>query len=504
MKKLFLPYATLLILIITLFDSCKKNTQEVISSDVPQVLQTKLSIAEAKNWYSTSLGTGSISNAKIGTDRNKLGKFVPLWDKALNSEDDKYYVVESPVKFDTTIGYSVKTADKSPSVPINGTTKLLILKDKKTGEIISALMHIYSSTGSGAEQNNYGKRDGKFSGVIFFTDIDGNFINGWKYENGKITGQSKTSSSSPKNNNKEAPVCTTNTVSIYGHWCWYDEYGNASDCGPWEFLYSYSETTCSDYGGSGGGGGYVPPIKDCAGVPNGTAHFAIPCGCVGGTTGKPANCSSNQDIIDSLRGYPCAQEVLGTFTAKLSDSISSMIKSVFGINESLNLLYSVDPNLAGTTEDGYYNHINYIGGNAYYLISLNPTTLLNASKEYILATMIHEALHAYIRNKKNTLDSTTFNQEFPLYGTYKSNDPDHQLMATQFLNSFIKTLSGFNSNLDLSAARAICLAGLYGTDYWKTLSDSTSLKQKNLADRNVNDTTSYGHYKGTICTTNTQ
>ncbi|MEJ7823028.1 MAG: hypothetical protein WKF85_11945 [Chitinophagaceae bacterium] len=76
------------------------------------------------------------------------------------------------------------------------------------------------------------------------------------------------------------------------------------------------------------------------------------------------------------------------------------------------------------------------------------------------------------------MDATTFNTNFPLYGAFKSNDPDHQLMATQFLNSMSRTLSGYNTNLDSVAVRAMVLGGLYETDYWKTLSDTTVLRPK--------------------------
>lgn len=290
MRKLY-QISILLVFALLYFISCKKNTQDVLSS---QIEQSKFSIAEAKAWYSSSVNSksGKISSARTDTAKNRVGKFTPLWDKAINTEDDKYHVVECPLRFDTALGYSVKTGSKSPAVPINGSTQLLILKNKKTGEMISALMHIYSSTGSGAEKIHYGKTDEKFSGLIFFTDTEGNFVNASKYENGKLVGKSKNGVLISKDKHKALPPddggsCTTHWTATYGRWCWYDEFGNASSCGPWELDSYYSITVCSGGGGGGGGGGgYADTVKyDCANVANGTAYLGQ-CGiCVGGTTG---------------------------------------------------------------------------------------------------------------------------------------------------------------------------------------------------------------------------
>lgn len=233
------------IFIVICLNGCKKNSQDSLS---PEVKQSMFSIADAKQWYSTSGSLkASISNARTDTFKNKLGKFTPLWDKAINTEDSKFYIVESPLTFDNAPGYSVKSADKSLAA-INGSTRLLVLKDKQTGEMASALMHIYSSTGSGSEKISYGKTD-DFSGMIFFTDIDGNFINGWKYENGKVTGKCKSMAGARSNYRlATSDECTTYTIYILIRTCTYDRFGTATYCTPWEVLFSYQENTCPSTG----------------------------------------------------------------------------------------------------------------------------------------------------------------------------------------------------------------------------------------------------------------
>ena len=75
-------------------------------------------------------------------------------------------------------------------------------------------------------------------------------------------------------------------------------------------------------------------------------------------------------------------------------------------------------------------------------------------------------------------------------------------MISDFYKQFSDLLKAFNNNLDDETIKSLILGGLYKTNYWKScLSDSERLiyNNTNLRERNVNDTTTYGKYKGSKC-----
>ena len=99
----------------------------------------------------------------------------------------------------------------------------------------------------------------------------------------------------------------------------------------------------------------------------------------------------NIEIIDSLQGYPCAQEVLKKLP-NLENKISQWLKKTFN-NPNYDLTFRAITTIADTL-DGYYFPNNTIA--TAQTITLNGNMLLKASQEYIIATMYHEALHSFL------------------------------------------------------------------------------------------------------------
>jgi hypothetical protein len=67
---------------------------------------------------------------------------------------------------------------------------LLVSKSKNTGQVKAVLMHVVSKNSTG-EEVSYKPMNSHFSGFIFFTSLEGNYINGWQYENGTIVRRRK-------------------------------------------------------------------------------------------------------------------------------------------------------------------------------------------------------------------------------------------------------------------------------------------------------------------------
>lgn len=257
MKKLqfyFFPFFILLICL-AVFNSCQKNM-----SDIPFIQNADtgsiygLSITEAKLFFENKSQPG-IAFRKGNNNNYHFKIKQPLWNKAMNATDSNYYIVEAPVAFDQSPGFtfSNSAAGAQPD-KANDVARLLILKNKKTGEMHTALMHIVSDNGIEDKSITYNNRNSHFSGFIFYTDTEGNFINGWKYENGKIARKSSKDNQMKKTNKRvgtgqavslmappdPGPVnCTTYETDWYERTC--TEYTNGSvSCSVGISLYNLS------------------------------------------------------------------------------------------------------------------------------------------------------------------------------------------------------------------------------------------------------------------------
>lgn len=232
-------------------------------------------------------------------------------------------------------------------------------------------------------------------------------------------------------------------------------------------------------GGSGGGGSNPcptcpPPNQNC--TPNGNCVIGtqiiegrLPCGGCGNgpIVILPVDPPSiNQSIIDSLTGYPCAQSILQRLPS-INAMTQSLIQNVFGVNDSVNIMFVAktfsDTLLDGRTIEAYTN----ANGILNYKIQLNTYMLNIASQDYLVATIMHESIHAYLYYKKHTLDSLTFHQQFPLYDSTPTNMGQHLQMAASYVQVISDVIKSFNPSLNNSVdsiyANALAWGGLEKT-----------------------------------------
>lgn len=126
-------------------------------------------------------------------------------------------------------------------------------------------------------------------------------------------------------------------------------------------------------------------------------------------------------------------------------------------------------------------------------IRLNPWHLKHASQEIMIATIIHECMHAIFKTRwwqyqawlgqnpgfNSNIDSNFLKQHFPSYWTYMNNKPftpaqEHQIMATDYFARFEELMRpwfnpGAPTAIRDSVIRALGYGGLYETDAWKQL-----------------------------------
>lgn len=90
--------------------------------------------------------------------------------------------------------------------------------------------------------------------------MEGEYINGWAYKQGKIISKTRPIKSSNVARMMEER-CTTTIIDWYERDCTYYYNGNVT-CTEWIYTHSTSYTVCEEddgNGGGGGGGGYGPP-----------------------------------------------------------------------------------------------------------------------------------------------------------------------------------------------------------------------------------------------------
>ncbi|MDC8025730.1 hypothetical protein [Elizabethkingia anophelis] len=206
---------------------------------------------------------------------------------------------------------------------------------------------------------------------------------------------------------------------------------------------------CADYGdcsgasGNGSGGG--------DGTPNPTPEAL-----------------TNKEIIDSLRGYPCAQDILRKIP-DLNSSLSNLVKNTFKNNDNVKVTFVpkdfTDSNLEGHfIEDKVKTQTT---GIIHFNIEISTGILQNATQEYVLSVMYHELVHAYLAHEWNRLGADAYHQQYPYLESYTMGGEmkfrfipgDHQAY-TPFINMIADAIQAYNPNFPKKQANHLAMGGL--------------------------------------------
>lgn len=198
----------------------------------------------------------------------------PDWKGAFAGKNDKVEVVETHIVTEGGFGFATESAynqwkNTDNSGYITSVTRLVVMKYRKTGEMVSFLMTIvgdkeYLETKCFEMwDNTYLTKDKNFSGLVLFHSTQGDFVNGWRYTNGKVTHSVEVNFDdgvgiSLKSGHYE---CTTYVLwQVFGT-CTYlgitGEYGliSCNEDITYEYVGQVQQCTYVD----DGGGGYNPP-----------------------------------------------------------------------------------------------------------------------------------------------------------------------------------------------------------------------------------------------------
>lgn len=156
---------------------------------------TELTKSVAKQWYESNYKP--VVTTRANYDDSIVNMMKPDWKHAKEFNRQRYEVVEMPILVKgASIILDAETAQKwTPETKdraIRNTAKIVIERDKRTGQTRAFVMifvgsYNYLKKTKTMGQNTYLYREPDFDGSVLFYELNGTFVNGWAYKEGKIT-----------------------------------------------------------------------------------------------------------------------------------------------------------------------------------------------------------------------------------------------------------------------------------------------------------------------------
>lgn len=270
MRKKILRQVFLLFLLSGIVNACM-NESDFFS--LGEGLPPKVS--EAKAWYESQVQEGFIPwKPATGGKENVL---IPDWKKAFSNEDSLYQVTE--VHLDGDEKFCMVSSECQEKYRETGDwrymasdLRLVVRTNKETGQKDGFIMVVYPDLqylekhkDNPLKDISYLKRDENFGGVIYYHDMNGEFVNGWSYTDGNICALYPNEDMMPDGPQLRDYICTqvcetiTNYVYHYfnGDLVGISNQGSTTTC--WYInCYETGGSSGGGYGGdsgSGGGGG---------------------------------------------------------------------------------------------------------------------------------------------------------------------------------------------------------------------------------------------------------
>lgn len=457
-----------------LFNGCKKD-----SKLTPSLIQMPDNIAKAKTWYEskypvvTSSKTTSTALRTLDT-KPKTGpidftQFInPDWYHPASYNRLNKDVVELPIAPGSQLNSVLKNMGNK--IPYGNKdysrSSFLILQDEQGYKayimtIIADSSYVRGDT-SKLSRNTYRKHDPDFSGLVLYFTPKGEYVNGYKYLNGKLsTGSSQENKGT---NSLKTNKLKVNTERVCEDWylvTWVDD-----EIVDIQYLY----TEC--YGGDEGGGGGPP--SPCQGSNSINDKKKIltenpddyPPGDEGmDPPGSP--CVITQDIRNNVTDSCVHQTVDKILDSKGINGLQKALYNLFSSSTTLNLNITESYSMPGSIYGQAYPP-NVVNGITNINLMLNAQRMPGTSKENAAAVIIHEVLHAYMA--ANGLTTAL----------------QHETMAVSYINQVSGLLQTLYPGLSEFDATALSWGGLQGTGSWDILSNLSPAYRDSLQDKQIN------------------
>ena len=263
MRKTVFKQVFLLLLLAGIVFACMEKDDLFPAGNLPP------EISEAKTWYESRVNEGRLP--WIPANGGKTNVLTPDWERAFSNENENSRVteihLEGKEKF---IMVSSECAEKYDETGndryLTSDIRLVIRTDKTTGRkdgfimvICPDLSYLEVRKDHPLKDISYLKRGATFSGVIYYHDMNGEFVNGWKYKDGTVRYAFHSETALPDQNqfrgNGEVYWCQyTEFVTdwyVNGHYIGSTPGGNSTEC---YIMYWYDTGSDGGYGAGGGSG----------------------------------------------------------------------------------------------------------------------------------------------------------------------------------------------------------------------------------------------------------
>ncbi|WP_407482299.1 hypothetical protein [Elizabethkingia meningoseptica] len=205
---------------------------------------------------------------------------------------------------------------------------------------------------------------------------------------------------------------------------------------------------------------WIPPTNPAPRPPD-SGFPATP----GGGGGGP---NPNQEIINNLKQYPCAQKLLEQLPS-LDNSFAKLIETMFKNNDKVKVTFS-SKDFGNSKLEGHFiedKNKTQKTGILHFDIELSTKILKNSTQEYVLSVMYHEFVHAYLTHEWITLSRDEYHQKYPYFESYvvdgvqkfKFIPGDHQAFSP-FINMIADGILAYNSNFPKKLATDLAMGGL--------------------------------------------
>jgi len=161
--------------------------------------ENQRTIESMKAWYAAHQPETIILRSSDGTEQAQM---KPEWSRAFKTQNENYEVVETDIMRKGRFALHMDSSCAAKYIETNDPkymqcyTRMVFRINLDTKDTVGFLMTI-SPNLDWVEKSNfrpfldmtYLSRNKQFGGMILFHNIDGSFSNGWRYENGKVTGK---------------------------------------------------------------------------------------------------------------------------------------------------------------------------------------------------------------------------------------------------------------------------------------------------------------------------
>jgi hypothetical protein len=357
---------------------------------------------------------------------------------------------------------------KTEKLEKNSVLQTLILFPKSDGSYVPYFLNIYPDSPDKKFKlkdfmdGGYQKIPSDFSGVYRFYRWNGDFISGWRVKDGVKTHRIKESKNLKVNESDKS--ARTSNFQLYCYvieTTWYqfscsETFGctspvnigttiNGVEC---ELV--FAPAAPGDSGGGGGGGGTPPSTGTECEQPEGNLQ------------GVTVECDEEEEeeeevftIENNVQNICIRGPVQQAITQDFKTQISDIILDIFGSSENISVYIDDVDYLSNDIDGTTFSGMNGTFPN--FTIELNRNILQNSSKEYIMATIFHEFLHAYIIYLDEMEISTQSEQ--------------HQQMVDDYVSMLSQTLQNIYGISQLDALH-LSWGGLHDSNSWQQKSTS--------------------------------